>query len=184
MALVESNPFPIGTIAPDFSLLNVHTLNYDSLTDLRGDNGTVIAFICNHCPFVIHINEGLVELANYYQRKGVAFIAISSNDVTNYPQDGPEQMTITAKKLNYPFPYLYDEDQSVAKAYNAACTPDFYVFDSDLKAVYHGQMDDSRPGNGKSVTGDDLAYVFDAILSLTTYLGPQNPSIGCSIKWK
>ncbi|NOQ73358.1 MAG: redoxin domain-containing protein [Crocinitomix sp.] len=184
MALVESNLFGLGILAPDCSLLNVSTGKQNNLNDLRGDNGTVILFICNHCPFVLHVNEGIVELANDYQRKGINFIAISSNDVDNYPQDGPEQMKAVAQKLAYPFPYLYDETQEVAKAYNAACTPDFYVFDPELRAVYHGQLDDSRPGNGKPVTGDDMRIAFEALLSFTENKALQKPSIGCSIKWK
>ncbi|MFT5820958.1 MAG: peroxiredoxin [Crocinitomix sp.] len=184
MALVESNPFELGTLAPDFSLLNVSTGKQNNLNDLRGDNGTAILFICNHCPFVIHVNEGIVELANDYQKKGIKFIAISSNDVINYPQDGPQKMKEIAQNLAYPFPYLYDETQAIAKAYDAACTPDFYIFNSELKAVYHGQLDDSRPGNGKPVTGDDMRISFDAILSKTKTHAVQKPSIGCNIKWK
>jgi peroxiredoxin len=184
MALTESNPFEIGTTAPDFSLLNTVDNGTVSLLNAKGNKGTVIVFICNHCPFVIHVNEQLVKVANDYLSKGIAFIAISSNDVEKYPQDGPEKMHDVAKKLNYPFPYLYDETQEVAKAYDAACTPDFYVFDENLKAVYHGQFCASRPNNGIPVTGEDLCKVLDNVLSNQPPLTKQKPSIGCSIKWK
>ena len=184
MALTPSNPFPLGTIAPEFSLLDTVTKKTVNLQQLKGENGTVIMFICNHCPFVIHINQALVTLTNEYIKKGFGFIAISSNNVENYPQDGPELMTLMAKKLSYPFSYLYDESQEVAKAYDAACTPDIYVFDKDLKATYHGQLDDSRPGNNKPVTGKDLRLALDAILKNQPPLKIQKPSIGCNIKWK
>lgn len=184
MALVESNPFEIGETAPTFNLLNVVTGENNNLTDLQGNNGTVIMFICNHCPFVIHVNDGLVQLANDYKEKGIQFIAISSNDVNNYPQDGPEKMKAVALNLKYPFPYLYDESQEIAKAYAAACTPDFYLFDENLKATYHGQLDSSRPGNGLPVTGKDLRDAIGRLLENQSPLEPQKPSIGCSIKWK
>ena len=141
-------------------------------------------FICNHCPFVIHVNEALVAIANEYAKKGISFIAISSNDVVNYPQDSPEKMAIHAKNKNYPFPYLYDETQDVAKAYDAACTPDLYVFDGNLKLVYRGQLDDSRPGNGIAVTGKDLKHALDCVLENKENTNTQKPSIGCNIKWK
>ena len=141
-------------------------------------------FICNHCPFVIHVNEELIKMANEYQNKGIRFIAISSNDVVNYPQDAPHLMKKLADDLAYPFPYLYDETQNVAKAYDAACTPDFYLFDGDLKSVYHGQIDDSRPENGKSVTGKDMRKAMDNLLQHKSVLENQKPSIGCGIKWK
>ena len=184
MALTSSNPFPLGTLAPEFSLLDTVTDKTINLQQLKGEYGTVIMFICNHCPFVIHVNEALIKLANEYIKKGFGFIAISSNNVENYPQDGPELMKQTAKKLGYPFPYLYDESQDVAKAYDAACTPDIYVFDKDLKATYHGQLDDSRPGNKKPVTGKDLRLALEAILNDKVLLETQKPSIGCNIKWK
>lgn len=184
MALVESNPMELGTTAPNFTLLNVANGQYNHLNDLCGTNGTVIMFICNHCPFVIHVNQGIIQLANDYISKGISFIAISSNDINSHPQDGPEHMKTVATTLNYPFPYLYDETQTVAKAYNAACTPDFYLFDSELKSVYHGQLDDSRPGNGKPVTGNNLRQGIDALLQNTTNSAIQKPSIGCNIKWK
>ncbi|AUC21993.1 thioredoxin family protein [Polaribacter sejongensis] len=184
MARAESNEFKNGTKAPDFNLLNTVDDTFLSLEKAKGEKGTVIMFICNHCPFVIHVNTELVKMANEYQQKGINFIAISSNDVENYPQDSPDLMTQLAKDENYPFPYLYDETQEVAKAYDAACTPDFYVFDESLKAVYHGQLDDSRPGNGKPVTGIDLRNSFDYLLENKPDLENQNPSMGCGIKWK
>ena len=156
MARTESNEFEVGKKAPDFTLQNTIDDTWVDLQSFKGIQGTVIVFICNHCPFVIHINEKLVDLANEYQPKGIAFIAISSNDIEKYPQDAPHLMKKVGQDLQYPFPYLFDENQEVAKMYAAACTPDLYLFDTDLKAVYHGQLDDSRPGNGKPVTGNDL----------------------------
>ena len=184
MALTPSNPFPLGSSAPDFSLLDTVSDTEISLEDVRGSKGTVVMFICNHCPFVIHVNKQLVQLAQAYTDKGFGFVAISSNDVENYPQDGPDKMKSHAAEQGYPFPYLYDETQEVAKAYDAACTPDLYVFDADLKSVYHGQLDDSRPNNGVPVTGSDIRNVLDSLLSGIAYEGTQKPSIGCNIKWK
>jgi peroxiredoxin len=184
MALTPSNPFEIGKKAADFSLRNTVDNSIQTLDNLKGKKGTVLVFICNHCPFVVHINEGLVQLATDYLSKGIGFVAISSNDVINYPQDGPNHMREIAKKLKYPFPYLYDESQQVAKAYDAACTPDFYVFDEHLKSVYHGQLDHSRPGNGIPVTGEDVRHALDNLLQNKQPIDNQKPSIGCSIKWK
>ncbi|WP_159948633.1 thioredoxin family protein [Polaribacter septentrionalilitoris] len=184
MARTESNKFEIGTKAPNFTLINTIDDKHYSLSELKGEKGTVIMFICNHCPFVIHVNEQLVKLGNEYQPKGINFIAISSNDVENYPQDAPHLMKKLAEDLQYPFPYLYDETQEVAKAYDAACTPDFYVFDGDLQSVYHGQLDDSRPGNGKTVTGTDMRNALDTLLEIKTPIENQKPSVGCGIKWK
>ncbi|AUC77687.1 thioredoxin family protein [Olleya sp. Bg11-27] len=184
MALTSSNPFTLGITAPEFLLFDTITQEKRSLNALKGEKGTVIMFICNHCPFVIHINAMLVGLANRYQQKGINFIAISSNDVGNYPQDGPDNMKQLAKDLNYPFPYLYDVTQDVAKAYDAACTPDFYLFDSQLKATYHGRLDTSRPGNGIPVTGADLIKAMEAVLDNAQPLAAQQPSMGCGIKWK
>jgi len=183
MALTESNMVPIGTVAPNFHIKDVVSGNYYSLDDLKSSKATVIMFICNHCPFVIHLNAGIVDLANEMKSEGVSFIAISSNDVENYPQDGPEKMSIVAKVLKYPFPYLYDKRQEVAKAYDAACTPDFYVFDGDMKLTYRGRFDESRPGNSEPVTGADLRA---AILSTIKgeAINEQYPSAGCNIKWK
>lgn len=184
MARTPSNMLALGTVAPNFNLLNTTTNTFISLDNCKGEKGTVIAFICNHCPFVIHINKELVKIANNYKSKGFSFIAISSNDVVNYPQDAPELMTKVAIENNYSFPYLFDETQEVAKAYDAACTPDFYVFNSDLKLVYRGQLDDSRPGNGIPVTGNDLRNALDAIELGKSIDKNQKPSIGCNIKWK
>lgn len=184
MALTPSNDFPKGTFAPDFTLFDTVSQKAMSLKELKGKRGTVIFFICNHCPFVVHVNKELVELAVDYKSRGFSFIAISSNDVDKYPMDSPELMKIQAQKEHYPFPYLYDETQEVAKAYNAACTPDFYVFDRDLKSVYHGQLDDSRPGNGIPLSGKDIRRVFETMLSNRLYKGIPKPSIGCNIKWK
>jgi peroxiredoxin len=184
MALTESNEFLIGTKAPDFALINTIDDKKYALQDLKGDKGTVILFICNHCPFVIHVNVELVKMANEYQQKGIKFIAISSNDVENYPQDAPNLMKQLAAEEKFSFPYLYDETQEVAKAYDAACTPDFYVFDGNLKSVYHGQLDNSRPGNGKPVTGIDLRTAIDSLLENKPVLENRKPSMGCGIKWK
>ena len=184
MALTPSNPFTTGTKAPDFTLLDTVSEQLKSLQDLKGEKGTVIMFICNHCPFVIHVNEQLVQLAKDYQEQGVSFIAISSNDVDNYPADAPDKMKEQAKRLGYPFPYLYDESQVVAKAYDAACTPDFYVFDQDLKSTYHGQLDSSRPGNGEPADGKNMREALEALLNNSDPIENQRPSIGCGIKWK
>ena len=184
MALTESNMLPLGTKAPSFSLfdtLSERTLSYD---DVRGDKATVVMFLCNHCPFVIHVNDQLVKIANNYVSRGVGFVAISSNDVVNYPQDGPDKMSIVGKALKYPFPYLYDESQDVAKAYDAACTPDFYVFNAENDLVYRGRMDGSRPGNNQELTGADLRFVLDSVLLGVNKIEPQIPSAGCNIKWK
>jgi peroxiredoxin len=175
---------PLGTIAPDFTLLDTVSHEILSLNNIKGTNATVILFICNHCPFVIHVNEELVKLANDYCSKGIEFIAISSNDIENYHQDSPQLMQKVAEDLKYPFPYLYDETQNIAKAYDAACTPDSYVFDAELKLVYRGQLDDSRPGNGIAVTGEDIRTALDCVLNGTHISSNQKPSIGCNIKWK
>ena len=183
MALTYSNPFPLGTIAPSFTLLNTVDDKMVSLDSLKGEKGTAIFFICNHCPYVIHVKEGLVKLAHDYLAKGIAFVAISSNDVVHYPQDSPDKMKEQALELAYPFPYLYDETQEVAKAYDATCTPDFYLFDADLKSVYHGRLDESKPQSGIAVTGKDFREAIDLMLE-----GKQTkeaiPSMGCNIKWK
>ena len=184
MAMTPSNMLLLGTKAPNFSLPDTISDTHLSLNDLKGDKGTVIMFICNHCPFVIHVNSELVYLANAYAEKGIGFIAISSNDAINYPQDSPAKMKIHAQTESYPFPYLYDETQEVAKAYDAACTPDFYVFDDTLELVYRGQLDDSRPGNGKPLTGKDLRHALDCLIGAKENTETQKPSIGCNIKWK
>ncbi len=184
MARTPSNMVPLGTKAPDFSLFDTTSGTILSLDSLKGKNGSVIMFICNHCPFVIHINEELVSVANKYIQKDISFIAISSNDVINYPQDSPDKMKTHAKIENYPFPYLFDETQDVAKAYDAACTPDLYVFNGDLQLVYRGQLDDSRPGNNIPVSGADLRHALDCLLENKPNNTNQKPSIGCNIKWK
>lgn len=184
MARTPSNMIPLGTIAPNFKLLDTVNDKQSSLQDLKGPKGTVIMFICNHCPFVKHVNEQISRLAKDYITQGIKCIAISSNDVENYPEDSPELMKQNAFKQGFIFPYLYDETQVVAKAYDAACTPDFYVFDDHLKLVYRGQLDDSRPGNGIPVTGNDLRTALDNLLNNQPISENQKPSIGCNIKWK
>ncbi|RZN83242.1 MAG: thioredoxin family protein [Winogradskyella sp.] len=184
MALTPSNMLPLGTKAPNFNLVDTKDNIRKSLTELKGANGTLVMFICNHCPFVIHVKEALVKLANDYFIKGISCIAISSNDVENYPQDGPELMKTHAEANNYPFPYLYDETQDVAKAYDAACTPDFFLFNNNLELIYTGQLDDSRPGNGIPVTGKDLRAAMDALVENNPVNTNQKPSMGCNIKWK
>ncbi len=183
MALIESNMIDLGTKAPNFELMDTVSGKIVSLSELKSDRGTVVVFICNHCPFVVHINPKLVEVANKYQRDGVQFIAISSNDVDTHPQDSPEMMKKTALKEGYSFPYLYDETQNIAKAYKAECTPDFFVFDGDLKCVYRGRFDETRPNKGEP-TGSDLSAALDAIIEGKELKINQMPSIGCNIKWK
>lgn len=184
MAATESNMLPLGTKAPDFGLLEPLTGNVRSLDELKSNKATLIAFICNHCPFVKHINAGLVALANDYLPKGVSIIAINANDVDNYPDDSPEKMIEVIKKEGYNFPYLFDETQEVAKAYEAACTPDFFLFDGDMKLAYRGQLDSSRPSNKIPVTGQDLRAAIDILLGGGVVPKEQKPSIGCNIKWK
>jgi len=184
MAATSSNMIPLGSEATPFRLFDTVTGLDRSLESLHSDVATVVMFICNHCPYVKHINHGLVSLANEFIDEGVSFIAISSNDVENYPADSPELMKEVAEEENYPFPYLYDESQEIAKAYDAACTPDFYVFDGNLKLVYRGQFDDSRPSNDIPVTGRDLKNALNAVISGMPVNPKQVPSIGCNIKWK
>lgn len=184
MARTPSNMLPLGTEAPDFTLLDTVSDNIMNLNTIKGSQGTVIMFICNHCPFVIHINTEIAQLAKEYTAKGIRFIAISSNDVENYPADSPKLMKQNAINEDYTFPYLYDETQEVAKAYDAACTPDFYIFNGNLKLAYRGQLDDSRPENGIPVTGKDMRSALNAIIEGKTVSENQKPSIGCGIKWK
>lgn len=184
MALTESNMLPLGTKAPDFSLPDTVSGKTVRFQDIKSDLATVVMFLCNHCPYVIHVNEGLVQLVEEYKELGVNFVAISSNDVENYPQDAPDKMTIHAKEVGYNFPYLYDESQEVAKTYDAACTPDFYIFNGQDKLVYRGQLDGSRPNSGKPVTGEDLRSALDAVLVGRPVNTLQRPSAGCNIKWK
>lgn len=184
MAFTESKMIELGTKAPDFKLPDTVSGKKLSFSDIRSDKATVVMFTCNHCPYVLHVNPELVRLAKDYQEKGVSFVAISSNDVDRYPDDSPEKMTELAKEVGYPFPYLYDETQEVAKAYDAACTPDFYVFDGDDKLAYRGRLDESRPNSGKPLTGKDLRAALDAVLAGKPVPEPQYPSGGCGIKWK
>lgn len=183
MALTESNMLPLGTEAPDFALLDTVSGKEMSLSEIQSDKATVVMFTCNHCPYVLHINEELVGLATEYMKKEVAFVAISSNDIENYPQDAPDKMTALAKEVGYPFPYLYDATQVVAKAYDAACTPDFYVFDGEMKLQYRGRLCASRPKTDVPVTGEDLRAAIDAVLTGTPVSEKQYPSAGCNIKW-
>ena len=184
MALTESNMLSLGTTAPAFTLPDTISGGQLTYNDIRGDKGTVVVFSCNHCPFVVHVNHEIVNMATEYMRRGIGFVLISSNDVVNYKDDDPDKMRLVAKVLKYPFPYLYDESQQVAKAYDAACTPDFYLFDSSDSLVYRGRMDGSRPGNDIPVTGSDLRSAMDAVLLGITAISPQIPSAGCNIKWK
>ena len=184
MAQTPSNMLPLGTVAPDFNLVDTTTDKLVSLKEAMGKQATLIMFICNHCPFVLHVNSELVKLANDYKNSGIGFVAISSNDVENYPQDSPELMKKHAEQAGYSFPYLYDETQEVAKAYDATCTPDFFLFDSELKLVYRGQLDNSRPSLEKPVTGKDIRNALDAILAGKEVDQKQIPSMGCNIKWK
>ena len=184
MAKTPSNMVSLGTKAPDFSLLDVISEEFKNLNELKGENGSVIMFICNHCPYVKHVNKTIVELANKFGKDGINFIAISSNDVINYPEDSPELMKINAQEYNFIFPYLYDESQEVAKKYDAACTPDFYLYNSELRLIYRGQLDDSRPGNGVECNGDDLDHALSCLLANNENNRIQKPSIGCNIKWK
>lgn len=184
MARTPSTMVALGTMAPDFNLPDTITGKAISLKDVKGDKGTVVMFICNHCPFVKHINTELVKLAKDYNKKGIGFVAINSNDVVKHPEDSPVLMTQVAKQLKYPFPYLYDESQEVARSYDAACTPDFFIYDKDIRLVYRGQLDDSRPGNEIPVTGKDIRHALECLLNSEPVPDLQRPSIGCNIKWK
>ncbi|MEX0794422.1 MAG: thioredoxin family protein [Pirellulaceae bacterium] len=182
MVKTASTMLPLGTQAPDFSLLSVDAKTY-SLAEFKGAKALVVMFICNHCPFVKHLADELATFGQEVQGKGAAVVAISSNDASKYPEDSPEQMVHEAENRGYTFPYLYDEDQQVAQAYKAACTPDFYVFDAEGKLAYRGQFDDSRPGDGKPITGADLRQAVDTVLAGKEVPEPHKPSIGCNIKW-
>jgi peroxiredoxin len=184
MALTPSNMLPLGTPAPDFALAEPLTGKTRCLADVRGAQATVVMFLCNHCPFVKHVNAELVRLAQDYQPRGVGVVAICSNDAARYPDDAPPRMAEAARQLGYPFPYLHDATQQVAQAYQAACTPDFYVFDAQGRCAYRGQLDDSRPSNGKPVTGADLRAALDALLAGRPVSDRQVPSVGCNIKWR
>jgi peroxiredoxin len=183
MALTPSTMLPLGTTAPDFQLPDTNGKTV-LLAQFRDKTSLVVVFMCNHCPYVIHIRAGLAQFANDYRAKNVATVGINSNDVKNYPADSPAKMKDEVKSAGYNFPYLYDESQAVAKAYRAACTPDIYLFDRGRRLVYRGQFDTSRPGNGVPVTGKDLRTALDAVLSGKTVSTMQAPSMGCNIKWK
>ena len=174
---------PLGTSAPAFSLPDVSG-KIVSIADFQNAPALLVMFICNHCPYVKHVRSGLAQLARDYQARGVAVVAISSNDAKSYPDDSPAKMAVEAKEAGYTFPYLYDESQAVARAYQAACTPDFFLFNREKQLVYRGQLDDSRPGNGIPVTGKDLRAALDAVLAGKPVVADQKPSIGCNIKWK
>ncbi len=184
MSLTSSTMLPWGTSAADFRLPDAVSGRTVALADFAKSPVLVVMFICNHCPYVKHIRTGLAEFGRDYQRKGVAVVAINANDPAAYPEDAPGRMKAEARSAGYSFPYLYDETQVVAKGYRAACTPDLYVFDRDRKLVYRGQFDDSRPGNGRPVTGADLRAAVDALLAGRMPAADQKPSIGCNIKWR
>jgi peroxiredoxin len=183
MAETPSTMLPLGTTAPNFNLPDPYG-KFVSLDDFKEVLALLVVFICNHCPYVKHIQKQLASLAKEYQARGVGIVAINSNDVESYPEDGPEKMAEEIKEVGYTFPYLYDQSQQVAKAYRAACTPDLYLFDRDHRLVYRGQFDDSRPGNARPVTGADLRIALDAVLAGGAVPGNQKPSMGCNIKWK
>ena len=184
MALTESNMLPLGTLAPDFKLVDVVSNTEKSLNELKGEQGTLIVFMCNHCPYVVHLIDALVALAERNLAQGIHTIAISSNDIENYPEDRPEKMKALAIEKDFPFPYLYDEEQTIAKAYDAACTPDFYLLDNENTLVYRGRFDGSRPGNSIAVTGEDLQHAIDLLVKNNPIPENQIPSMGCNIKWK
>lgn len=184
MASTYSNDIPLLTKATDFYLPDTNGNYWKSFTDCRGEKGTLVMFICNHCPYVHHVLDEIIMISNDYRVQGIGFVAISSNDIERYPADSPENMAEFAYENNFNFPYLYDENQETARAYQAACTPDFYLFDANDKLVYHGQMDDSRPSNGIPVSGSDLRNAIDSILYNRSIYPKQKPSMGCNIKWK
>lgn len=184
MARTPTVNLELGYKAPDFSIPDVVSGSSTTFHDIKGEKATVVMFICNHCPFVIHVMDELIRVANDYKSQGIGFVAISSNDVSTHPDDSPEKMKALAAEKEFPFPYLYDETQEVAKAYTAACTPDFSVFDADENCVYRGQLDDSRPGNDEPVNGKDLRKVLDTLIDGQSVPTEQKPSLGCNIKWK
>ncbi|QIY84631.1 Redoxin [Epilithonimonas bovis DSM 19482] len=185
MSNTPSNMLALGTKAPDFQLPNPSNNNQlQALESLKGKKGTLVIFMCNHCPFVLHIIDKLEELYEDYKSQGIEFIGINANDVDKYPADSPENMVDFVEEKGIRFPYLYDATQDVAKSYDAACTPDFFFFDDNLKLIYRGQMDDSRPGNQKEVTGEDLVIAFENLLAGAEQEEFQRPSLGCNIKWK
>lgn len=183
MVMTASEMLPLGTLAPDFSLPDTKG-DIVSLADFEDAPALLVVFMCNHCPFVKHVLNNLVDLVRQYQAKGAAVVGINSNNVADFPEDSPDMMAKVADETGFTFPYLYDESQEAAKAYRAACTPDFFLFDKKRKLVYRGQMDDSRPGNDIPVTGADLTAALDAVLEGKRVSETQKPSIGCNIKWK
>jgi peroxiredoxin len=183
MVSVPSTMMPLGTRAPDFSLPDTDGKTV-SMDDFRDAPGLLVMFICNHCPYVKHLREALTRFGREYGERGLAIVAISSNDIEKYPQDSPEMMKKEKEEAGYPFPYLFDESQAVARAYRAACTPDFFLFDGDRRLAYRGQFDPSRPKNDVPVTGEDLRAAADAVLEGRPVPEEQTPSIGCNIKWK
>ncbi|ANV84151.1 alkyl hydroperoxide reductase [Picosynechococcus sp. PCC 7003] len=184
MARTESTMLPLGAPAPDFALPDVTTGKTVSLADCQGKAGLLVIFMCRHCPFVIHVQDELARLGVDFVPQDLGIVAISANDAENYPDDGPGKLKEMAAALKLNFPILYDESQAIAKSYQAACTPDFFLFDHDLKLVYRGQLDDARPGNDKPVTGADLRQAIAAVLAKETPDPNQKPSLGCNIKWK
>ncbi|MDX1910773.1 MAG: thioredoxin family protein [Saprospiraceae bacterium] len=186
MAYTESNMIPLGTVAPDFELPNPATGKTVGLRDVAaGAKATVVMFLCNHCPYVLYVNPEIVRIVEAYGPQGVAFVGINSNDAETHPEDAPEKMPAHARSVGYTFPYLYDESQEVARTYDAACTPDFYIFDSHLQLAYRGQLDPSRPKrNPVEPTGEDLRAALDAVLNNRPVNPQQRPSGGCNIKWK
>jgi peroxiredoxin len=184
MALTFTKQIPLGFQAPEFYLQDIPSGNMMTFADVKGDKGTLVMFICNHCPYVKHVIHELVQLGRDFIEKGVGFVAINPNDVENFPEDSPEKMKIFAEKHDFPFPYLFDETQEVAKAYDAVCTPDFDLFDANGICVYRGRLDDSRPGNDVPVTGSDMRKALHQLLNGEAIPIEQQPSMGCNIKWK
>lgn len=184
MALTPSTMASLGTNAPDFSLPDVVSGKKFSLSNLKDAKALLVMFICRHCPYVQHVKHELAKMGKDYAAKGLGIVAVSSNDAAHYPEDSSKNLKAMAEELKLNFPYLYDETQSVAKAYTAACTPDFFLYDAERKLVYRGQLDDSRPGNGRPVTGRDLRAALDAVLAGKPVGKDQKPSVGCNIKWK
>lgn len=184
MSNTPSNMLPLGTLAPQFQLKDTNSNFHYSFEDLKGKKGTLVIFICNHCPFVIHVLPEILMIASDYKVQGIGIISISSNDVEKFPQDNPEMMSEFAFKHSFDFPYLYDESQEVARSFDAACTPDFYLFDSQDKLFYRGQLDNSRPGNGIPLSGSNLRNAIDALVYNRSLPEIQKPSLGCNIKWK
>jgi thiol-disulfide isomerase/thioredoxin len=184
MAQTPSNMLPLGTSAPAFRLKDTNSNHFYSYQELKGSKGTLVMFICNHCPFVHHVMPEILMIANDYRLQGIGIIAISSNDAVKYPQDGPSLMSEFAFTNKMNFPYLYDESQEIARAFDAACTPDFFLFDAANKLFYRGQLDDSRPRNGIPLSGSDIRNAMDALIYNRHFPQVQKPSIGCNIKWK